>query len=120
LKINKIFKLFYPFIFALFLFLFYLVIYNSTLKSDGYLTAILVFSAALGWSAVINFSNYKIKFLLFFYITISIFLPVIYIIIFKKFYITNIYHYIAFAIIILGIFGLKIFISYSSKKEVLK
>lgn len=117
MKINKIFKLFSPFIFALFLFLFYLVIYNSTLKSDGYLTPILVFSAALGWSAVINFSGAKNKYLLNIYTVISILLPVIYIIIFKKFYITNICHYIAFAIIILGIFGLKIFISYSSKKR---
>lgn len=116
MKTNKIFKLFSPFIFALFLFLFYLVIYNSTLKSDGYLTPILVFSAALGWSAVINFSNYKIKLLLFFYIIISILLPILYILMFNNFYITNICHYIAFAIIILGIFGLKIFISYNKKR----
>ncbi len=35
---------------------------------------------------------------------------------FNNFYITNICHYIAFAIIILGIFGLKIFISYNKKR----
>lgn len=114
---KKIIHYFLPLLFALLLFLFYIIIYPSTspMESENLSTAILVFSTAMGSCAVIIFSGQKNKFPLYFYISISIGFPLILLLLF------NFFHTVQLKVIlgcqVVGIFWLKLFVSAYLKQQ---
>ncbi len=114
---KKIIHYFLPLLFALLLFLFYIIIYPSTspVESENFSTALLVFFTALGSCAVIIFSGQKNKFLLYFYISISIGFPLILLLFFNLF--NTVQLKILFGCLVVGVFWLKLFVSAYLKQQ---
>jgi CHASE2 domain-containing sensor protein len=56
----------------------YIIIYNPAEKSEDFTTALLVFFAVLGISAIILFPDKESKIILWFYISISLLIPVLF------------------------------------------
>ncbi len=114
---KKIIHYLVPLLFALFLFFFYIIIYPSPspLESENFATAILVFFTALGSGAVIIFSGQKNKFLLYFYLSVSIGCPLILLLFFNLF--PTVQLKVIFGCQVVGLVWLKIFVSAHLKQH---
>lgn len=66
-----------PLIFALFSFGFYMLLYNPSIDSEGFVTAVMVFFAALGGAAVALFTTGKHNALLYLHIAVSMLAPIL-------------------------------------------
>jgi len=108
---KKIIHYLLPLLFAVALFVFYIIIYPSPflVESENFATAILVFFTALGSGAVIIFSGQKNKFPLYFYLSVSIGCPLILLLFFNLFHTTQLK--IIFGCQVVGLVWLKIFVS---------
>lgn len=102
-------KYFGPLFFGLVSFLFYMVIYRPPVGSEDFITALMVFFAALAWSAVISLTNEKKQWILFFYLSIAIIFPLIMALFFKEF--NMLWHMVALGLIVLAVIGLRLFVS---------
>ena len=98
-----------PPFFGLVSFLFYMVIYRPSLGSEDFITAIMVFFAALAWSAVISLTKEKKQWVLYLYVLIAVIFPLIMALFFNGFNI--LWHMAALGLIILAVVGLRLFIS---------
>jgi len=75
--IRKQTKYFGPPFFGLVSFLFYIVIYRPSPGSEDFITALMVFCAALAWSAVLTLTKEKKPWVLYLYLLIAVILPFI-------------------------------------------
>jgi hypothetical protein len=102
-------KYFGPFFFGLVSFLFYMVIYRPPVGSEDFITALMVFFAALAWSAVLTLTKEKKQWVLYLYLLIAVIFPLILALFFKGFNI--LWHMVALGLIVLAIVGLRLFVS---------
>lgn len=107
-------KYFLPPFFGMVSFLFYMIIYRPPVGSEDFITAIMVFFAALAWSALITLSKEKKQWILYLYVLIAIIFPLLMALFFKGFNI--LWHMTALGLIVLAVIGLRLFVS-SYKKE---
>ena len=102
-------KYFGPLFFGLVSFFFYMVIYRPPVGSEDFITALMVFCAALTWSAVLTLSKEKKQWVLYLYLVIGVIFPLIMALFFNRFNI--LWHMVALGLIILAVVGLRLFIS---------
>ncbi|HLP47780.1 MAG TPA: hypothetical protein VK469_17690 [Candidatus Kapabacteria bacterium] len=112
---KKILRKFYPVFFGLALFLLYIAIYSTPENSESFSTALSVFFAALGSSALILFHSRKEAFLFYLYPLISIVIP------FLTMHFFNLFNTLEQKVIIglqtAALIMLIVFIVYLTKKE---
>lgn len=101
-------KYFGPPFFGLVSFFFYMVIYRPPVGSEDFITALMVFCAALTWSAVLTLSKEKKQWVLYLYLVIGVIFPLIMALFFNGF--NLLWHMVALGLIILAIVGLRLFI----------
>jgi hypothetical protein len=101
-------KYFGPLFFGVVSFFFYLVIYRPPVESEDFITALMVFCAALAWSAVLMLTKEKKQWILYLYLLIAIIFPLIMALFFKGFNI--LWHMSALGLIVLAIVGLRLFV----------
>ena len=77
--------------------------------SEDFITALMVFFAAMAWSAVITLTKEKKQWVLYLYILIAIISPLLMALFFKGFNI--LWHMAALALIVLAVIGLRLFVS---------
>lgn len=97
-----------PPFFGLLSFLLYLAFYRPHIGGCEFITALMVFFAALAWSAVINLSSDKKKWILYFYLSISVIIPFLMAILLKEFHI--LWHTILIGLTTLATMGLSLFV----------
>ena len=102
-------KYFGPLFFGLVSFFFYMVIYRPAVGSEDFITALMVFCAALAWSAVISLTKEKKQWVLYLYVLIAIIFPLLMALFFKGFNI--LWHMVALGLIVLAVVGLRLFVS---------
>ena len=90
-------------------FLFYMVLYRPTIGSEDFVTALMVFCAALAWSAVITLTKEKKQWVLFLYVLIATIFPLIMALTFKGFNI--LWHMVALGLMLLAVEGLRLFVT---------
>jgi hypothetical protein len=107
--IMKVLKNFRPLLLAFLTFLFYLLIYRPPLDTgaEDFVTALMVFFAALGWSGIIIYTKEKRPGLAYLYAAVSIIGPVAMYFLFKGF--NTLFHFVAFALFLIALVGLKFF-----------
>jgi hypothetical protein len=108
---KKIIHYFLPLIFALLLFLFYIIIYplTSPVDSENVSTALLVSFTGMGVCAVVIFSGQKNKRLFYCYFLVSIGFPLILLLFFNLF--ETVQLKILLGCHVIGLFWLKFFVS---------
>jgi hypothetical protein len=102
-------KYFGPLFFGLVSFLFYIVIYRPPVGSEDFITGIMVFFAALAWSAVLTLTKEKKQWVLYLYVLIAVIFPLIMALFFNGFNI--LWHMVALGLTILAVVGLQLFTS---------
>ena len=88
-----------------------MVIYRPSVGSEDFITALMVFFAALAWSAVLTLTKEKKQWVLYLYILIAIIFPLLMALFFKGFNI--LWHMAALGLIVVAIVGLVIYIRIS-------
>jgi hypothetical protein len=102
-------KYFGPLFFGLVSFFFYMVIYRPPVGSEDFITALMVFFAALAWSAVLTLPKEKKQWVLYLYVLIAMIFPLITALFLKGFNI--LWHMVALGLILLAVVGLRLFVS---------
>lgn len=102
-------KYFGPLFFGLVSSFFYMVIYWPPVGSEDFITALMVFCAALAWSAVLTLTKEKKQWVLYLYLMIAMIFPLIMALFFKGFNI--LWHMTALGLIVLAVVGLRLFVS---------
>lgn len=115
--IRKQVKYFGPLFFGLVSFSFYMVIYRPSPGSEDFVTALMVFCAALAWSAVLTLTKEKKQWVFYFYVLIAIIFPLIMALFLSEFNI--LWHMVALGLIVLAVVGLRLFVPsyFKYKKE---
>jgi predicted membrane protein len=106
--IRKQVKYFGPLFFGLVSFLFYMVIYRPPVGSEDFITALMVFCAALAWSAVLTLTKEKKQWVLYLYLLIAVILPFIMALFLNEFNI--LWHMVALGLMVLAVVGLRLFV----------
>ncbi len=106
-----------PPFFGLISFLVYMILYHPAPGSEGFITALMVFFAAVAWSATITLAREEKKWILYGYLSVSLIIPLIMPLFLKEFNI--LWHFVALGLILTAIIGLKLFIAayYRYNKE---
>ncbi|UCH94389.1 MAG: hypothetical protein JSV88_29535 [Candidatus Aminicenantes bacterium] len=114
---RKYMKYFMPLLFGLLSFLFYMVIYRPPLGSEDFITALMVFFAALAWSTMMTLTRAEKQWVLYLYLLVSIISPLIMALFFKGF--NLLWHTVALGLIVIAVVGLHFFMSgyFKYKKE---
>ncbi len=112
---KKTMQKFYPLLFGLALFLFYITIYASPASSENYSTALAVFFTAIGSGAVIIFPRRENAFLFYSYIVGSLGFPILLLSFFHFF--NTVEQKAIIGIQVLAMILLILFVSYQSKNK---
>ena len=100
---------FRPLLFALFSLLFYMLLYHPPLGSEDFITGLLVFFAAMGWSTVILLDKEKKRAVYYIYLAPVVVFPLLIVLFFKH---ANIpWHLAIIALYLIGMLGLRLFVS---------
>jgi hypothetical protein len=109
----------FPVYFGIFTFIFYILVYYPSIPSIDFATSLLVFWAALSFSAALCFNRKRDGILFHLYTLVTVILPIL---LYFLFVILGIDHPMHIAILLITFFGIvliKIFISnFMEKKEV--
>ncbi|MCP5054916.1 MAG: hypothetical protein GY940_47560 [bacterium] len=111
---------FQPLFFALFSLILYMLLYRPPLDpgSQDFVTALMTFFAALGWSGIIRFTQEKHPALLFTYLFISIGSPIVLYLFFEGFSVPL--HIVTFGLFLLALIGLRFFVAAHIRHEMKK
>jgi magnesium-transporting ATPase (P-type) len=113
---GKRMKFFIPFIFALFSLLFHVLHYRPPVGSEDFITALLVFFAALGWSSVIVLARVKKQWVFYAYAAPVIIIPLL-IVLFSK-NAALFWHLTVIGLYSIALVGLRLYMSaYLGSKE---
>jgi hypothetical protein len=108
-KMKKQRIYFWPFGFAMFSLLFYMLLYHPAPGSEDFITGLLVFFAAMGWSAAVLLGKEKNQTVYFIYISLVIIFPLLIVLFFKH---ANIpWHLVTIALSLIALVGLRLFVS---------
>jgi len=102
-------KYFGPLFFAVVSFCFYMVIYRPSIGSEDFITALMVFCAALACSAVLILTKEKKQWVLYLYISIALIFPLLMALFLNGFNI--LWHMAALGLFVLGVAALRLFIA---------
>ena len=117
MKRKKLIKYLLPLFFALFAILFYIVIHNPAFGSEDFTTALLVFCAALGSAAIVLFTGGAQRFVLRFYVGVSLVFPPLFLFVVKISKVNSPLHYIAFGLLVIGFIYLRLFVGAHRAQE---
>ena len=106
---------FWPLLFALFSFLFYLLLYRPSLGSEDFITGLLVFFTAMAWSAVIILTKEKNQTVYYIYISIAVVFPFLIVLFFK--HANTLWHMVIIALYLIAVVGLRLYISSYFKRK---
>jgi len=106
---------FLPFFFALFSFLFYIVVYKPPVKSGDFVTALLVFFAALGSSGIIIFLKEECHGIVYLYASAAVIFLLLTLLVCKES--RDPWHMVLVGLIVLAFVYLKFFVSSHLKYE---
>lgn len=110
-------KYFGPLFFAVVSFSFYMVLYRPSPGSEDFITALMVFCAALAWSAVLILTKEKKQWVLYLYVVTAIIFPLLMALFVNEFNI--VWHTVALGLIALAVVGLRLYVTgyFKYKKE---
>jgi hypothetical protein len=106
---------FWPLLFALFSILFYLLLYHPSLRSEDFVTGLLVFFTALAWSAVIILTKEKNQTVYYIYISIAVVFPFFIVLFFK--HANTLWHMVIICLYLIAVVGLRLYISSFFKRK---
>lgn len=113
---KKVLNRLAPLFFAMFSFLFYILIYRPPIKSMGFTTACLVFCAALCWSAVIILFHRRQNVLMYTYVAISLLIPLLLLEAFHLLPLDRLWHRTILGLLIVSTISLFIFMTCRSPR----
>ncbi len=102
-------KYFGPLFFAVVSFFFYMVIYRPSPGSEDFITALMVFCAALAASAMLTLTKEKKQWVLYLYISIALIFPLLMALFLNGF--NTLWHMAALGLIVLALVTLRLFIT---------
>ena len=96
-----------PFVFAVLSFFFYIILYNPTVPSGDFITALLLFFSALGCGAIVIFSKNGRRGTVYIYVIGTVILLLLTLLVFKES--CDTWHMVLLGLIVLGLAWLKVF-----------